>query len=144
MSEETKALSLPDSVDLNDAITDFNNKPIVRAEAEENEHGEQVVTQKDMLLGDMIVMALLSHDESMTDNQRLAHFALANKCNRENETEDYPIMHLSSRQKQAILKRGASLMQRPLDGGGWGTVIYARIYEALEGEIPETFAESEL
>ena len=117
MSAEEKVLSLPEGIDFNQEILDLNDKPI--------KDGENALR-----LGDVCCSALLANmpSEQIDGTQKLKRFNLARKIQGDKNEDEFAVMRLNSTQKTQILELVAKV---------YTTVVYGRVYEALEGPAAE-------
>ena len=113
-SAETKVVPLEEGINFNAPVLDMNDNPI---SAGENE---------DLRLGNLCVNALMvSFDDDKADGtQKLKRFNLAKKIQGSASDNDFPTLRLNSKNKKMILDLAEQAYQ---------TLMYARIYEALEG-----------
>ena len=113
---DTKVVALADGVDFNQPILDMNNQPIIAQDADEN--------QQEVRLGTLCVNALMAGGDGDTADgtEKLARFNLAQKI--QGNAQEFPTIRLNSTQKKTILDQAEKLYM---------TLMYARIYEALEG-----------
>ena len=115
MSEQknTQVVPMPKGIDFNLPILDISDEPI------KNEGGEV------MSLGDMCVNALMAmlQDDNADGTQKLKRFNLARKIKGKAD-EDYQVIQMNSKNKTMILELAAK---------AFGTIIYGRLHEALEG-----------
>jgi hypothetical protein len=111
MTQQTKTVAL--GTDFNQPILDINDEPIL------DENAEAV------RLGDMCVNALMAsfQDDSADGTQKLKRFNLARKIKGKTD-EDYQSVQVNSKHKTMILELAAK---------AYGTMVYGRIHEALEG-----------
>lgn len=103
-----------DIIDFNKPVLDINDKPL---------KGDE---DKDLRLGDVCCNALMAtlRDDKADGVQRLKRFNLARKIKGEDE-DDFAVVMLNSKQKKLILDMAEKAFS--------GALIYARVYEALEG-----------
>ena len=113
-SAETKVVPLEEGIDFNAPVLDMNDNPI---SAGENE---------DLRLGNLCVNALMApfEDDKADGIQKLKRFNLAKKIQGSASDADFPTLRLNSKNKKMILDLAEQAYQ---------TLMYARIYEALEG-----------
>lgn len=125
MSAESKVVPLAPKTNGASVLMGLNEAPIQT----KGEEGEAKV----MELGDAIQVALLATIQGdRPDHQEiLERFNLANKCSPKKGR--YPNVSLTSRQKQLIITQGEKLVH----AGVWSVLVYARVYEALEGSTEE-------
>ena len=119
MTQQTKSRAL--GTDFNLPILDINDVPI----QSEGEDG----AMETLRLGDVCVnalMATLSEGDTSADGVvKLKRFNLARKI-KGRADEDYQAVVVNSKQKQMVLDMAAKV---------YSTLIYGRVYEALEGTI---------
>ena len=115
MSETQKVVAL--GIDFNVAITDLSDTPIQTA-------GEDGATQV-LRLGDICVNALMAQpeDDKSDGTVKLKRFNLARKI-KGRVDDDYQSVQINSKQKTMILDMASKV---------YGTMIYGRLHEALEG-----------
>lgn len=113
---ETDVLEMPDGIDFNQPVLNLNDEPMKAGEEEDAE---------DARLGNICVNALMmSYQGDTADGvQKLKRFNLAQKIKGKDE-DDFPTVQLSKKQK--------TLVEEMVDKV-FGTLSYARVYEALEG-----------
>ena len=117
MTQQTKTVAL--GTDFNLPVLDINDVPI-------QSQGEDGAMET-LRLGDVCVNALMAtlQDDSADGVQKLKRFNLARKI-RGRADEDYQAVVVNSKQKQMVLDMAAKV---------YSTLIYGRVYEALEGTI---------
>ena len=115
MTQQTKIRAL--GTDFNLKILDINDVPI----QSEGEDG----AMETLRLGDVCVNALMAtlQDDNADGIQKLKRFSLARKL-KGRVDEDYQAIQVNSKQKTMILD---------MAGKVYGTMIYGRLHEALEG-----------
>ena len=116
MSEQTKTVAMG---------TDFNQPVLDMDDAEIQSQGEDGAVET-LRLGDVCVnslMATLQDDPSADGTVKLKRFNLARKIKGRID-EDYQSVQLNSKNKTMILD---------MAGKVYGTMIYGRLHEALEG-----------
>tara|TARA_R100001244_G_scaffold11141_1_gene13227 strand:+ start:599 stop:988 length:390 start_codon:yes stop_codon:yes gene_type:complete len=125
MSDGTKELSITPGIDFDQIILGMNDQPM-KSQGPLDDNGEATII--DMKLGNVICNALMAETEEKIDGiQKLKRFNLARKI-QGGVSEDYPTITLNSTKKKLILDVCAKI---------WGTLIYGRIYEILEGQTEE-------
>ena len=121
---DSKVAELPikDGIDFNLILLDLNGDPLKSRDSD----GESV----DAKLGDMCVQALMANlqDDKADGVQKIKRFNLARKIQGSSESEIFPTMRLNSKHKKMIEELAEKC---------WPTLLYARIYEALEGTTEE-------
>ena len=115
MTEQEKTIPMPEMIDFDAPILDMNDVPVVSEEGATMRIGEACVNS---------LMAAVPDDKS-DGVQKLKRYNLARKIKGSSDDEDYPKVHLSSKQKTLILSQAEQI---------WSVLIYSRIHEALEGE----------
>ena len=115
MTQQTKTVAL--GTDFNLPVLDMNDEPI-QIEGEDN----FIETLK---IGDVCVNSLMAtlQDDNSDGTQKLKRFNLARKIKGRID-EDYQAVQINSKQKTMILD---------IAGKVYGTMIYGRLHEALEG-----------
>ena len=143
-----------EGVNFDQVVLDVNGKPLVEKYFEEEnqvrgerlqdkarlvgrlsiEEAEELLNLKQdrpIKLGNCCCQALWAStkDDTADGAQKIRRAKLALKIQASSdEDEPYPTLVLSSKQKKMILDQGEKM---------WGTLVYARIYEALEGTLSE-------
>lgn len=114
MSEQT----VQDAIDFNEVLLDMDGDPI----KQRNEDGEP----SDLTLGDACVRSLLVtlQNDKADGTQKLKRFNLARKIKGKGTDDEYASVRLNSKEKKMILDQAEE---------AYTTLIYARVYEALEG-----------
>mgnify|MGYP003147464884 CR=1 FL=1 len=123
MTQQTKTVALPRGTDFNQPVLDMDDAEI----QSETEDG----TTETLRLGDVCVnslMATLQDDASADGTMKLKRFNLARKIKGRID-EDYQSVHINSKNKTMILD---------MAGKCYGTMIYGRLHEALEGTTETT------
>lgn len=123
MSEDAKIIPMPDATDFNSVLLDFNDEPMRTL----NSAKEEVP----FTLGDACSQALIGNfegDQKLDGKQRRDLWNLARKVQKSTNDDDWAIVKLNSTQKKRILDRVEKCFP---------TVVYARVYEALEGTTQE-------
>ena len=116
-SKDTKVVSLADGIDFNQSILDMNDNPIRSKDEDGND--------EDLRLGNLCVNALRAPLADEADGiQKLKRFNLAKKIQGSVNGDDFSTLRLNSKNKKTILDLAEKAYQ---------TLMYARIYEALEG-----------
>ena len=117
MSEQEKTIAMPEMIDFDAPILDMNDVPVVSEEGE-------------MRIGEACVNSLMAtiQDDKSDGVQKLKRYNLAKKIKGSSDDEDYPTVHLSSKQKTLILGQAEQI---------WSVLIYSRIHEALEGSVDD-------
>jgi len=117
MSEE-EVVEFPTGINFDQVIKDLNGAD-VPYRAEEG-------TVVPLKLGDACVQALMASAEGDKADgiQKLKRYNLAQKLQGSSDSEIFPTLRLNSKQKKLIEDQSAL---------AWNTLIYGRIYEALEG-----------
>ena len=115
MSEQEKVLAMPEVIDFNAPVLDMDDAPLRGEDGSIMRIGEVVVNS---------LMAALPDDKS-DGIQKLKRYNLARTIKGPSEDEEYPSVHLNSKQKTLILGQAEQI---------WSVLIYSRIHEALEGE----------
>jgi len=118
MSEQEKTLAMPEMIDFDAPILDMNDASVVSEEGITMRIGEACVNS---------LMATIPEDKS-DGVQKLKRYNLARKIKGSADDEEYPQVHLTSKQKTLILGQAEQI---------WSTLIYSRIHEALEGSSEE-------
>ena len=118
MSEQEKTLAMPEMIDFDRPILDMDDNPVVTEDGRSMAIGEACVNS---------LMAAIPDDKS-DGVQKLKRYNLARKFKGSADDEEYPTVHLSSKQKTLILGQAEQI---------WSTLIYSRIHEALEGSSEE-------
>jgi len=141
-----------EGIDFNREVLDMNGKPLEEGffEDEDQDRGEWL-QEKAKLVGKLIpdeaeellalrreravrlgnyccqaLWATLREDKS-DGTQKLRRAKLALKIQSSADPDaPYPTLVLNSKQKKLILDQGEKM---------WGTLVYARVYEALEGTL---------
>ena len=115
MTQQTKTVAL--GTDFNQPVLDINDAEI----QSEGEDG----TVETLRLGDVCVNALMAtlQDDNADGTQKLKRFNLARKIKGRID-EDYQAIQINSKNKTMILD---------MAGKVYGTMIYGRLHEALEG-----------
>lgn len=118
MSDERATEVVELGIDFNSPVLDMNDQPM------KDEEGH------DIRLGAVCCNALMAQirDDKADGVQRLKRFNLARKIQGSTEEEDFPRLRLNSKQKKMIEELAEKC---------YGTLVYARIYEALEGDTKE-------
>ena len=112
-SAETKVVPLEEGINFNAPVLDMNDNPI---SAGENE---------DLRLGNLCVSALMAPlDDGADGIQKLKRFNLAKKIQGSVNGDAFSTLRLNSKNKKTILDLAEKAYQ---------TLMYARLYEALEG-----------
>ena len=112
-SAETKVVPLEEGINFNAPVLDMNDNPI---SAGENE---------DLRLGNLCVNALMAPlDDGADGIQKLKRFNLAKKIQGSVNGDAFSTLRLNSKNKKTILDLAEKAYQ---------TLMYARLYEALEG-----------
>ena len=114
MSEQEKTLAMPEMIDFDAPILDMNDAPVVSEEGATMRVGEACVNS---------LMAAIPDDKS-DGVQKLKRYNLARKIKGSSDDEEYPKVHLTSKQKTLILSQAEQILS---------VLIYSRINEALEG-----------
>ena len=117
MTQQTKIVTLPKGTDFNLPVLDMNDAEI----QSEGEDG----TIETLKIGDVCVNSLMAQlqDDNSDGIQKLKRFNLARKI-KGRVDEDYQAVQINSKQKTMILD---------MAGKVYGTMIYGRLHEALEG-----------
>ena len=115
MTQQTKTVALG---------TDFNQPVLDMNDAEIQSEGEDGAVET-LRLGDVCVNALMAtlQDDNSDGTQKLKRFNLARKIKGRID-EDYQSVQINSKNKTMILD---------MAGKVYGTMIYGRLHEALEG-----------
>ena len=115
MTQQTKTVALG---------TDFNQPVLDMNDAEIQSEGEDG-TVETLRLGDVCVNSLMAtlQDDNSDGTQKLKRFNLARKIKGRID-EDYQSIQINSKNKTMILD---------MAGKVYGTMIYGRLHEALEG-----------
>ena len=115
MTQQTKTVALG---------TDFNQPVLDMNDAEIQSEGEDG-TVETLRLGDVCVNSLMAtlQDDNSDGTQKLKRFNLARKIKGRID-EDYQSVQINSKNKTMILD---------MAGKVYGTMIYGRLHEALEG-----------
>ena len=115
MSEQAKTVAL--GIDFNRPILDMEDNPI-------QSEGEDGAVET-LRIGDVCVNSLMAmlQDDPSDGTQKLKRFNLSRKIKGKAD-EDYQALQLNSKQKTMILDMAAKV---------YGTMIYGRLHEALEG-----------
>ena len=118
MSEQKKTVPMPEMIDFDAPILDMNDVPVT---------GEDGAT---MRIGEACVNSLMAAipDDKSDGVQKLKRYNLARKVKGSADDEEYPTVHLSSKQKTLILGQAELI---------WSVLIYSRIHGALEGSSEE-------
>ena len=116
MSEETKVEDQLNKINFDLPLLDLNDEPIPM------QSGNEDPTR----LGEVCCTALMAsmQDDKADGTQKLKRFNLARKIQGGVDTDAFPVERLNSKQKKMILDQAEKV---------FSTLIYARIYEALEG-----------
>ncbi len=116
MSEQPKIVTLG-TIDFDRPILDLMDQPI-----QQGRDGEEAAP---MRLGDACVNALMytPPEDSTTGTEKLKRFNLAMQIRPQSDGE-YQQIAVSSKNKTEILRLAEAI---------YGTLVYGRIYEALEG-----------
>ena len=115
MSEQKKTVPMPEMINFSAPVLDMDDTPVRGEDGSIMRIGEVVVNS---------LMAALPDDKS-DGIQKLKRYNLARTIKGSSEDEEYPSVHLNSKQKTLILGQAEQL---------WSVLIYSRIHEALEGE----------
>jgi len=117
MTQQTKIVTLPKGTDFNLPVLDMND-------AEIQSEGEDGTTEI-LRIGDVCVNSLMAtlQDDNSDGTQKLKRFNLARKIKGRID-EDYQAVQINSKNKTMILD---------MAGKVYGTMIYGRLHEALEG-----------
>ena len=118
MTEDKTVVPMPEMIDFDAPILDMDDQPIKGEDDRVMRIGEAAVNS---------LMAALPDDKS-DGVQKLKRYNLARKIKGSADDEEYPRVHLSSKQKTLVLGQAEQL---------WSTLIYSRIHEALEGDTSE-------
>ena len=115
MTQQTKTVALG---------TDFNLPVLDMNDAEIQSEGEDGTTEI-LRIGDVCVNSLMAtlQDDNSDGTQKLKRFNLARKIKGRID-EDYQAVQINSKNKTMILD---------MAGKVYGTMIYGRLHEALEG-----------
>ena len=115
MTQQTKTVALG---------TDFNQPVLDMDDAEIQSQGEDGAVET-LRLGDVCVNSLMAtlQDDNSDGTQKLKRFNLARKIKGRID-EDYQSIQINSKNKTMILD---------MAGKVYGTMIYGRLHEALEG-----------
>ena len=115
MTQQTKTVALG---------TDFNQPVLDMDDAEIQSQGEDGAVET-LRLGDVCVNSLMAtlQDDNSDGTQKLKRFNLARKIKGRID-EDYQSVQINSKNKTMILD---------MAGKVYGTMIYGRLHEALEG-----------
>ena len=115
MTQQTKTVALG---------TDFNQPVLDMNDAEIQSEGEDGAVET-LRLGDVCVNSLMAtlQDDNSDGTQKLKRFNLARKIKGRID-EDYQSVQINSKNKTMILD---------MAGKVYGTMIYGRLHEALEG-----------
>ena len=115
MTQQTKTVALG---------TDFNQPVLDMNDAEIQSEGEDG-TVETLRLGDVCVNSLMAtlQDDNSDGTQKLKRFNLARKIKGRID-EDYQSIQINSKNKTMILD---------MAGKVYGTMLYGRLHEALEG-----------
>lgn len=118
MSEQEKVLTLPQGVNFNAVLLNMNDEPF---KAKDDDGGEC-----DLRLGEVCVIALTAQlpNDKADGVTKLKRFNLAREIQGGSDKEEYAALQLSSTKKKRIEEAVAQM---------YSTVVYARVYEALEG-----------
>ena len=116
-SKDTKVVALADGIDFNQPILDMNDNPIRSKDEDGND--------EDLRLGNLCVNALMAPSDDGADGiQKLKRFNLAKKIQGSVNGDAFSTLRLNSKNKKTILDLAEKAYQ---------TLMYARLYEALEG-----------
>jgi len=118
MSEQKKTVPMPEMIDFDAPILDMDDNPVISEDGIKMRIGEACVNS---------LMAALPDDKS-DGVQKLKRYNLARKIKGSSDDEDYPTVHLTSKQKTLILGQAEQI---------WSVLIYSRIHESLEGSVDE-------
>ena len=86
-------------------------------------------------LGQVCANALTSKDEKADGTQMLKRTLLAQKIMGSVDEDEFAVVELNSKLKNMITDRAAEIYKLP--------IFYARIYQALEGKLPESLLEED-
>ena len=120
MDAETKVVELPDGIDFNQPINSLVSGPLIVGE-----DPEKMV----MTVGWVCVNALMApvQGDKADGVQKLKRYNLARKIQK--AMDDSTFLRLNSKQKKMIEEQVDKVYPGPL--------IYARVYEAFEGDTSE-------
>ena len=118
MTQQEKTIPMPEMIDFDLPILDMNDAPVTGEDGAMMRIGEACVNS---------LMAAIPDDKS-DGVQKLKRYNLARKIKGSSDDEDYPTVHLSSKQKTLILGQAEQI---------WSVLIYSRIHEALEGSVDD-------
>lgn len=121
MSTETEIVPL--GIDFNQPLLDMNGDPIKQRTEDDS--------VEELTLGSSCVTALMItlQDDKSDGVQKLKRFNLAQKIKGKNVDDDYATVHLNSKQKKLITDQAER---------AYSTLIYARMYELLEGSTEDS------
>jgi hypothetical protein len=123
MSEQkdTKVVSMPEGIDFNQPLTDLKGRTI----QETDSSGAPVILR----IGDVCSQALNAtvEGDKPDETQKRKRFNLSLKIIGKGD-EEYPTIRLNSKQKNLILE---------MTSKAYGTLVYGRVYQALEGTTEE-------
>jgi|TARA_Y100000034_G_scaffold82664_1_gene99027 hypothetical protein len=122
---DTEVAEMPDgTIDFDQPLLDMNDKPMKGGTAGDGDEEE------DLRLGNVCVNALMAmaQDDKADGVQKLKRFNLARKIKGKDE-DSFASVRLNSKQKKMVYDQ--------VDQVFGGALIYARVYEALEGTTDE-------
>jgi hypothetical protein len=123
MSEDAKILTIKDAIDFNAPVLDISDNPVVH-------QSEDGGPEEPLRLGVLCVNALMAaaQDDTADGTVKLKRWNLSRKIQKTDENDSYPSIRLNTKQKKMLLDQAEV---------AYGTLMYARIYEAVEGTTEE-------
>lgn len=160
MSEETEVVKLPEEIDFNQPVMDWNNKPIEESYFEEEFEEEGAILEQKLAiagklndvdmerlivlkkrrptkLGNYCLNALgreIEGDNALDGGQRFKLFKLASLIQGEAGEDEWAVVRLSNTKKKLLLERVEKV---------YPTLIYSRIRLALNWRVDEDGLEDE-
>ena len=118
MAEDTQ-----EGIDFNQVLFDLQGRAMQTA-------GEEEGQTEDMTLGVVCCQSLLAtlRDDKSDGMEKLKRFNLARKIKGSSTDDDYATIRLNSKQKKMIEDQASQIFP---------TLVYARIYELLEGSTED-------
>ena len=124
--QDSKIVKFSEGIDFNQNLFGLNGETTIKGDSE---GGRTEVT-----LGGVCQAALLSSVGDKPDQTTiLKQFNLAQKVGKPGKEGECGGVTVSSKDKTMILKQGEALVQ----AGAWSILLFARVYEALEGSTEE-------